>query len=244
LKNRFPSLVLQASGGKGNLQSFSKVAAEVLDRTLWGVRFYMLADRDAAPRSLSADDSKNLRVLSRYHLENYFLDADVLSKCFVSMEANESWLRSSEQIEECLRGIARDQLGYAAALIEAKRLRDAVGNADLMPKGAHAMTRDQLVAAFVGGSETELTRICGSLVREDVAASVGDTYDELAALLDSPQPAWKEHFPGKPLLAKFASKASIPEGRLKNLYLLHSESVEKNPFAEIIEIFKGFDEHQ
>ena len=242
LKNRFPSLVLQASGGKGNLQSFSKVATEVLDRSLWGVRFYMLADRDAATIESLSNQAKNMRVLRRYHLENYFLDADVLARCFASMELSTSWLCQPEQIEECLRNIAREQLGYAAALIESKRLRDAVGNIDLMPAGAHSMSKEGLAEAFQTGAESELRRVNSSLRKEDIATAVAGTYDELVELLASGDQLWKEHFPGKPILATFASKAKIPEGRLKNLYLLHSESSATNPFDEIVEIFRSFAE--
>lgn len=242
LKNRFPSLVLQASGGKGNLSSFSRVATEVLDKTLWGVRFYMLADRDAAPAGSTTSQSRNMKVLSRYHLENYFLDAEVLAQCFSQMEADESWLCQPEQIELRLREIARTQLGYAVSLIESKRLRDAVGNIDLMPSGAHQFSKDELAKAFIDGAGSELDRINGSLVNDDIKKAVETTYDELDTLLCANDLRWKERFPAKAIFSTFAARAKIPEGRLKNLYLHNADSVPANPFAEIIEIFRGFAE--
>jgi predicted ATPase len=242
LKNRFPSLVLQASGGKGNLQSFSKVATEVLDKTLWGVRFFMLADRDAAPAENVCFTAKNLKILQRYHLENYFLDSNILAKCFSGMEPSSSWLCNPEIIEQQLREIARAQLGYATALIEAKRLRDAAGNIDLMPKGAHEMGKDKLVEVFCEKADREVARVNAALVKDVIKEKVAETYEELSGLLDLPEAAWKYRFPGKPIFAVFASRAGIPEGRLKNLYLVNSESVADNPFEEIVEIFREFDE--
>lgn len=240
LKNRFPSLVLQASGGKGNLQSFSKIATEVLDKTLWGIRFYMLADRDAAPSQKHQGESTSMKILGRYHLENYFLDAVVLSKCFESMEPHDSWLRSSTEIEKKLREIARSQVGYAAALIESKRLRDAVGNVDLMPSGAHSMNAEALANALGISAKSELGRVNGALEPIAVEQLVHQTYERLRALLDAAGDQWKADFPGKPIFATFASKAKIPEGRLKALYLAQAELVSDNPFTEIIDIFKSF----
>ncbi len=56
LKNRFPNLVLVPGGGKGLLTSFAFLHKEVLERTIWGVEFFMLCDRDAVPPSKSGQD--------------------------------------------------------------------------------------------------------------------------------------------------------------------------------------------
>jgi hypothetical protein len=50
----------------------------VLSKSIWGVDFFMLWDRDSrpsdSPEAELAKGSGRLRTLSRYHLENYFLD--------------------------------------------------------------------------------------------------------------------------------------------------------------------------
>ncbi len=240
LKNRFPSLVLQASGGKGNLQSFSKVAKEVLDKTLWGVRFYMLADRDAAPLDTGSEETANLRILKRYHLENYFLEGEILAKCFSSMENGDSWLRQPDKIEEHLRILARSQIGYATALIESKRIRDLVGNIDVMQKGAHALSKNDLAAKFQQKAKLELDRISSSLGDTDIAQAICTTHDRLTHMLDANDSAWKLFFPGKSIFSIFSAKAGLTEGRLKSLYLLNAEKEEINPFSEIVDIFRDF----
>ena len=82
LRNRYPSLVLVPTGGKDLMRSFTQVVRDVLDKSIWGVDFYMLCDRDAAADSetsqLEATANGKLKFLSRYHLENYFLDGFVL----------------------------------------------------------------------------------------------------------------------------------------------------------------------
>jgi hypothetical protein len=183
-----------------------------------------------------------MRVLKRYHLENYFLDADVLAQCFSGMEPADSWLRQPERIEACLREVAGSLLGYAVALVEAKRFRDAVGNVDVTPGGVHSMTREELAAAFQTSSEVELQRVNRSLVADQIATSVRDTYDKLSTLPSGPGMDWKNDFPGKPILEMFANKAKVPEGRLKTLYLTQSAAIDDKPFGEIVEIFRTFAE--
>ena len=238
LANRFPELVLLPSGGKGNLSAFDAVANGVLDRTLWGIRFFMLADRDASP--ITAGHSKSFRVLKRYHLENYFLDAAVLASCFVQLEEAGSWLRSPRQIELKLRAIAKEMLGYAAALVMAKRARDMIGNVDLMPKGVHDKDHAGFVRAFQSTSSAELERVSQGFEATVVGDQASETYRRLEQLLDAENEEWKSHFPGKPIFAKFCAAAGMQPGRMKTLYLANASAADNDPFAEIVQIFEDF----
>ena len=80
LRNDFPEFVLGLVGGKGTIQSFDEVRQSILNQTIWGVEFFMICDRDAeheiGTKSVTAHLSERLKLLPRYHLENYFLDED------------------------------------------------------------------------------------------------------------------------------------------------------------------------
>lgn len=241
VQDRFPELVLLPSGSKENLTSFHKVASEVLDKTLWGIRFFMLADRDSTPVIQSnQSQTSSFRMLARYHLENYFLDSKILSLCFAETEEQDSWLRSAEQIEECLREIAQGVLGYAVGLVVSKNIRDAVGNVDIMQKGTHQMDVSSLADAFSSGADSERQRVTSALQRDNISKTVEDTYEMFHDLLSKPNGAWKSEFPGKVVLARFCSKACIQESRLKNLYLARSKIETVNPFQDVIKIFQSF----
>jgi predicted ATPase len=96
IKESFPDLVLVPSGGKRLILSFSTLVEEVLDKSIWGVEFFMLCDADTVPLSLDksalTEFSKGrLSVLDRYHVENYFLEEDLLARVFSSLEPEGSW---------------------------------------------------------------------------------------------------------------------------------------------------------
>ena len=138
LRNRFPNLVLVPSGGKSTIQSFSHIQQKVLNHAMWGVDFFMLCDRDAVPvgattSAIEESSQDRLRVLPRYHLENYFLDETVIAEIFAPLEAENSWLRDPAAIRENLREVARGYVSYAAALIVSSEFRVRAGNLDIMP---------------------------------------------------------------------------------------------------------------
>ena len=239
VRDQFPGLVLLPSGGKENLSSFRTIASEVLDKSLWGIRFFMLADRDAATETqpISTD---NFRILSRYHLENYFLDAEILRQCFIDREEDNSWLLSVEQIEDRLRKIARSVLGYSVSLVVSKKIRDATGNISVMPKGSHAMDIHTLVDAFSKKAVAERERVETVLDANDVRQLVEGTHQKFEDLLATPSDAWKNEFPGKQILSRFCDQAREEESRLKNLYIRKAQEADTSPFQEIVDIFSSF----
>ncbi len=244
LKNQFSNLVLLPSGGKGNLYAFEQVIETVLSRSIWGVQFYMLADRDALSSSKAArvtsEPEGRLKTLSKYHLENYFLDAETISLCFKNMESDSHWLRSPSEIDRVLREIAAQHVSYAASLITSKHFRDRVGNIDVMVKGDHDANQEEFINKVVTRVSEERDRVQGSLKESDIKEFSLNTYQSLLEAVAQPGDGWKALIPGKPVLAKFCAKASIPIGRLKTLYIQNSAEAAVNPFVEIYEIFELF----
>jgi len=244
LKNRHPDLVLVPSEGKSVITSFSAVSEKVLSQTIWGVDFFMLCDRDAIPlsRPIEAIEEKGngrLKVLQRYHIENYFLDEHVLASVFSEMSPEEPWLQSAEGIRGQLVAIAEENLSYAAALTVSTQLRDEVGNVTLMPKAVNGLSEDELNTRITTKATEELDRIAALLKSGNVSDVIDQEYQSLKVAIEDGE-TWKSLIPGRPILHKFAGKAKVPPGRLKSLYIAHAARVTSNPFEEIFEIFDGF----
>lgn len=246
LKNRFPDLVLVPSGGKHTITSFESVLSDVIGRSLWGVEFFMLCDRDAYPfawdsqRQLDPAQSR-FQVLKRYHIENYFLDSQILSQVFEDMEAEDSWLRSPELIEDCLNGLAHSLLSYTSALMVSAQLREEAGNVDLMPKKCDGLSEDELTAIFLTKLDGERNRVTEVLDLQKVEQTVRETFSQVKQSIDGSEGEWRKLIPGRSLFNMFSSKAGINAGRLKRLYLSVADGASPSPFAEIISIFERFD---
>jgi len=242
LRNRFPGLVLVPSGGRDVVESFQQLEEKVLSQTVWGVEFFMLCDRDitdsAQIEAMENRSGGRLQYLRRYHLENYFLDSDVLAKVFEDFESDGSWLRDSVAIEEKLRSFAIEAIPHAVGLIVSAQIRRDVGNASILPKGLQKQGVDAVVKLMAERATTESQRVGSSLDAARVEALVRDTHRRLEAACAGTD--WKEIIPGKQILSRFAAAASLDVGRLKLAYIKVEQKYSFGCFDEIVELFERF----
>jgi energy-coupling factor transporter ATP-binding protein EcfA2 len=245
LRERFPDLVLVPAGGKGLISSFALLIKEVLDRSLWGVQFFMLCDRDAVPSTVSAHDLEEaargrLRVLPRYHLENYFLDPAVLARVFDRLEPPESPLRDPAAIEAKLRDLAQDLISYATALTVSAHFRTAAGNVDITPRGVHEMSATEVADALRARAVEESCRVSVALEPNAVGELAQRIHNEVKASLEDGTDAWKVVVPGRSLLHRFSNHVGLQPGRLKQAYIAEALLGPTSPFQDIIDIFAAF----
>lgn len=245
LKNAHPDLVLVPVGGRATIHSFEEVRRSVLNKTIWGVEFFMLCDRDAlharGPASAEKNISDRLRVLPRYHLENYFLEPAILARVFEEMEGQESWLRDPSQIDIELKKIASQVIPIAVALRTTAVVREAAGNIDAMPNGLIGADVDQLAGSIRDRIAAEQARIGTRLQLDAIETDIRQEYRRLLASLSDGTDAWKVDVPGRIILHRFAAKAQIKSGRLKPLYIKRALESDSDPFAEIRALFAGFE---
>lgn len=244
LRNEFPELVLVPAGGKSTIKSFEEVRESVLNQTIWGVEFFMLCDRDAeyeiGERSIGASLSDRLKVLPRYHLENYFLDEFVLAAVFKD-DPPDSWLRDPIKIQEVLESLGRDAIPYAIALKVASAVRESIGNISIMPKGIDQNTSvEQLIESLRAKSKEETDRIQSRLNIDSLGTIAEMEHQRLIDAFGSDGKSWKSEIPGRLILNRFAGLAKINVGRLKNAYLREAQEAITNPFADIKGIFQMF----
>lgn len=243
-RTKFHNLVILPSKGKEQVASFGSTVASVLDKSVWGIDFYLLCDRDAVPFDSDAEDrlkqQSKIRLLTRYHLENYFLDSDVIASAFKSIEAEDCWLRDRNQIELKLKEIAKEMVPYAAALIVSRRLRLEVGNVDLMVRGCAGMSAERLVSGMADRALDEATRVGQVLDAGRVSTLTESVYKELNQSLDNGD--WRKFIPGKQIVAKFCSAAGIGTGRFTNLYLSECAKNDLVPFSDVVAILQSFSE--
>ena len=238
IRGRFDDLVLLPSGGRENLEMFSKVSDTILTKTVWGIDFFMVTDRDTMP--IRAGTRSRIKTLPRYHLENYFLDPHILANCFSTMELDDSWLRDADKILAALNEIAVETLPYATALVVSRRLRFSVGNLSVMPSLNNAKTAADLRDLFRHRIGEEVERISTAVDALLVERELDATFTALEAQLGGSKMEWLKDLPGKPIFSKFAARAGIEKGRLKTMYMAEARRCDFAPFKDIIAIFASF----
>jgi predicted ATP-binding protein involved in virulence len=241
IHGRYPELVLVPSGGKHTIESFEVIQSAILQKSLWGVEFFMLCDRDSMPAGSASNNTEaRFRVLSKYHLENYFLDEVVLAEAFSSLERPTSWLRDPAQIREAMRKLAESLFSYSVALSVAADIRREAGNISIMPRDCHRLPLVDVTAQLHVKSSGETARLNSILEPAHINQLATNYHEKLRRSLASDDDDWLALIPGKSLFAQFSSKANIRTDRLKMLYLNAVPNTEREPFQDIIEIFGHF----
>jgi ABC-type cobalamin/Fe3+-siderophores transport system ATPase subunit len=238
--SQYPELVLVPVGGKESIGSFVKAFDTVLSKTVWGVDFFMLCDGDTSAGLVPHGDGR-LRLLPRYHIENYFLDEKVIARLFEALEEpTDSWLRDPIRVRAEIRTLAQSSLSYAAALNVAQRLRSAAGSVDLMPPSCHGQDATALVQLFETQRASEAARVMVALDAKGVEEQVRAEFASLSDLLARDDDEWLRRIPGKTIFHQFAKRTGFDASRLKRLYLKAASTAVPDPFAEVSEIFKHF----
>lgn len=242
----FPGLVLVPSGGKETIASFMRALDSVLSQTVWGVDFFMLCDGDSAASTTNAQElqeksSGRLRFLSRYHLENYFLDETLLAEVFGTLGVEEgSWLLDPSRINDFLRESAREFVPYATALSVSHRVRLGVGNVDIMPKNCARSDFEDLASLFEGARSAEASRVGAFLDAAHLRKLVEQEYETVKTSTAGASDDWKRLIPGKPLLGKLAKQAKCDAANMKRAFIRAAAGRAADPFIEIRTIFETF----
>jgi ABC-type cobalamin/Fe3+-siderophores transport system ATPase subunit len=249
IQGRFPSVVLAPSGSRQTIVSFSKVTEEVLNKTIWGVDFFMLADRD---NSLPEEDLKRLenesggrlRFLPRYHIENYFLDEVTIADSFTDLVSPDSWLRDPTQVKARLREITKPCIATSVNLWLGAQLRALVGDVDVSAKRVEGMDLETFTGAALAKLDEEARRVDSTLDAKRISEIIQRRWAELDNSLKDPSDRWKDIFPGKIVVGKFCSAASINLGHFQSLYISSARRQAFRPFEEVIELFKSYENFQ
>jgi hypothetical protein len=215
----------------------------VLSKTIWGVDFFMICDGDSLARGAPGEAPPGrIRYLSRYHLENYFLDENTWERVFADCLAVPAGhpLTIASNIREQLRAFARSHVSYAVALKVANHFRQHIGNIDLMPKGVDQIPLEELVVLMEKKRGFELSRCSSRLTAASVEKSCREEFQKIDDALNSDLDLWKALIPGRPILKGFAERAGQDYATLKRLFVQVAKTIQPNPFEEIEEIFKSF----
>jgi len=236
---RFPEAYLMPVGSVENISALRNVVDE-LAHAIFGIGLFMIRDRDglSAEQVQSLEENPRMRCLKRRHIENYFLDATIISKV-----ADHLYLHPGasdvDAIEEALIGAARQSLKTAVALsvkesirimgcLQAPSVRDVESREwnDIKEEIVGQVTASQLTLGKTF-SEVALTQLF--------------TTEKEALERSLTNGSWKTVFPGKIIFAKFCASFLHQERyRVCQAYLDLALREEHSVLQDIVDIFDHF----
>ena len=226
----------------GSVESVRALArfSEELNRTIFGLDFFMIRDRDGLTDQQLEVFEKNprARCLKRRHVENYYLDPIILSQVAKNFYLPDEW-HDPSRVTEALKQIARDnlKLAVASAVKEYVTINGTLDSPKC--KSLQEKTDEQLKNEISG----DLAKGLDELNSEFSAESLHAIYDQFATSFESSlnDETWISRFPGKLLFNLFCGKClkqDVP--RIRQAYLDLALKSHQHVFEDIFVCFRHF----
>lgn len=179
VQDRYPGLVLAPSGSRSTILSFNQLLDDVLNKTVWGIEFFMLADRDnsllpAYLGDLETRSQGRLRFLPRLHVENYFLDEHTIALSFADLVPAADWRRDPSIVRTRLLDIARHAIPVAVNQWISTQLRSLIGEVDVAAREVAEADLQDLLAKVNDTTSNEAHRIRSYLEPRVITQQITD----------------------------------------------------------------------
>ncbi len=235
----FPEAYVTPIGSVENILALRSIVEE-LENTVFGIRLYMIRDRDGLSDEvvLSLESSPRFRSLRKRHIENYFLDERVLSAVATHLYLGEE-KSDVTNITRALVDIARDTINLAiiSSIKEMLRLNGTVQLTRL--RNAKELEFPALKEAILSSIETNHQQVIESLRRDNLDRLIEEDRDRLNVSLGDN--TWKDIFPGKVVFNMFCAEFfGCKQSQVRDAYVDIALSSHQDVLVDIIGIFEHF----
>lgn len=228
LGRQLPGVEFVVAGPANAIEAVSSRAGALMSQAARYEQFFAVRDRDFLPQAdvdrLVSDVEGRLHIWSRYHIENYLLVDEAISRALLRVGVS----RSAEEVAADLRGLADDLRETVTGQMLAASVNARVERFDLKVGGGEdpvQITKDKIERSrdsFVeqlGGDRLE------SLVTE-VRREVEERWEE----------EWRSFCPGRMLIRRLAGLHTLKGDHLVSLIVNELTSDESLQPKEIIDL--------
>jgi hypothetical protein len=223
-----------------NLMTLNKIEEQIRS-TIFGIEIFMIRDRDGLDDNQinAIENSGRVKCLKRRHIENYFLDEEVLF-----MVAEQLYLTrmnstlTIEYIKKEIKRIATESINFNLF----KNAKDYLSlNYHLnhpKVKKVEAKTTNEIKKEIINGVQTNLSSLSNELDTSKISEWLDKEEAKLLKMLNSDE--WINNFQGKLIFTKIC--ADVLKGdalRVKQAYV--DIALDKKPSAiqDLLDIFNA-----
>lgn len=228
-------------GSVENLSSLN-VFEEQIRNSIFGIDLYMIRDKDGLSNSQisTIEQSGKIKCLKKRHLENYFLDSEILFKVAQKLYITTTKPEITKTfIEEKLKEIATNSLKLNL-LQNTKEYLNANHHFNIPTvKSIESKDLSTIIDEFLSGVSTELSKFTSGLDISNLRNWVTEEKNRLEqALLDN---SWVDEFQGKNIFSIFCiSVFSEDKIKIRQAYIDIAIIEKPQVFSDIKGIFESF----
>lgn len=228
-------------GSVANIITLNTIEEQIRN-SIFGIDIFMIRDRDGLNEKQIEEIEKNgrIRCLKKRHIENYFLDAEILykvaEKLYVTSTISDL---TQESIETNIKEIAEKSLNFN--LLKNTKEFLALNHFFKVPivKGVDTKEISSIKTEIINGVKTSLGELSTGLNDAVFSSWLDNEEKRLVELLKTDN--WKTEFQGKIIFNKLCSdllKTDVV--RVRQAYVDIALTEKPDVFKDITDIFKTF----
>ncbi|MEQ8626177.1 AAA family ATPase [Ekhidna sp.] len=216
-----------------------KAVEEQIRNSIFGVNMFMIRDRDGLRQDqiTSLEANGHILCLKRRHIENYFLNEEVLRKVVVHLYLDKTGTLSKEFIKSETKRIAQETL----SLNLIKNFKDflSANYSIKAPKLNLGNNRpiDEIIQEIINGFDVEISKLTNELNKSKTEDWLNREKQRLESLLSTDE--WKNEFQGKIIFARLCGEVLKGDHvRIRECYI--DIALENHPdiLKDLLEIFE------
>lgn len=236
-----PEIRVIPVGSVLNLMTLSAVEKQIRN-SVFGIDISMVRDRDGLSESQiqKIEENGKIKCLKRRHIENYFLDSEVLFKVAEQLYLTTSLSNlTREYIEEKIKEIATNSINFN--LFKNAKEFISINNSFGTPKirNIEELEIDDLKSRFSGEVATNLQKLNDDFGDGKIIELLNSEEVRLREMLNSEE--WIKCFQGKYIFSKVCSDIlKTNEIRIRSAYIDIALKEKPEAIQDIMDIFSGF----
>ena len=182
-----------------NIMTLNDIEKQIRE-TIFGIDLYMIRDRDGLTENQvrKLEEHGRIRCLKRRHIENYFLDVDVLAEVVRQLYLESSLTK--EVLEAKVKEIAEESLGYSiykniGEYLNLNHFLDAPAIRNLEGKDVAAIKKN-----LIESISENMGKLSESLASDKLESLIDEEESSLRKKLSNGE--WIKDFQGKYIFAK------------------------------------------
>lgn len=216
-----------------------KAVEEQIRQSIFGVNMFMIRDRDGLRQDqiTSLEANGHILCLKRRHIENYFLDEEILKKVVTHLYLDKNGTLTEEFIKNETKRIATETLSfnliknfkdYLSANYSIKAPKINLDSSKLI---------DTVINEIIDGFEIEINKLTTELEKSKIESWLKVEKARLESLLSNEK--WKDEFQGKIIFARLCGEVLKSDNvRIRECYIDIALTNKPEILKDLIEIFE------
>lgn len=228
----------------GSVENLTTLNAfeEQIRNSIFGIDFYLIRDRDglSSDQILKLEENGKIKCLKRRHIENYFLDSEILFKVAEKLYITTTKPEITQSfIEQKLKEIATGQVKLNL-LQNTKEYIAANYNLNIPTvKSLESKTVEDIKSEFANEITHTLSVLSSELSDQNLKSWMETEKVRIETALTNND--WKNEFQGKSIFSSLCSSVfSEDKLKIRQVYIDIALSEKPEVFSDIKEIFESF----